>query len=181
MIAVDILHADRRGMSLLEMLIATIISAIVIAAALDFYVTQHKTWLTQNDVAEVQQNARVCLEEIAREMRMAGYRTGSHPALRIGEDSVTIYYMAGTDIDTFLYYVHWYDTTRPVLMRQINNGTPAVYSDDVEALAVTQLSASLLELQLTTRGRNVDREIVEGDGLRRRTMSTQVRVRNLLF
>ena len=70
---------NERGMSIIELLIATVLSLIVISAALEFYVSQHKNWLMQNEVAEVQQNARVCVDEIASTLRMASLYARTRP------------------------------------------------------------------------------------------------------
>ncbi|MBI5867961.1 MAG: hypothetical protein HZB43_06680 [candidate division Zixibacteria bacterium] len=43
-----------RGMSIVELLIAALLSAIVAGGALDFYVTQHENLITQENVSEMQ-------------------------------------------------------------------------------------------------------------------------------
>ncbi|MCX5886486.1 MAG: hypothetical protein NT096_11360, partial [Proteobacteria bacterium] len=52
---------------------AMAISGIVVAAVYTAFVTQQKSYTVQDQVAETQQNARVGLDLIAREVRMAGY------------------------------------------------------------------------------------------------------------
>lgn len=59
-------------MSIIELLIATLLSAIVAGAALDFYVTQHENLITQENVSEMQQSLRVCADEISTRLRNAG-------------------------------------------------------------------------------------------------------------
>jgi len=171
---------DERGMSIIELLIATILSLIVLSAALEFYVSQHKNWLMQNEVAEVQQNARVCVDEIASSLRMAGFGlpTG-HPAFLIGNDSLTVYAVDGTDVDTTLYFIYDADPTTPYLARQINGQWPELYSNDVEALEVTEISPRHFEIALTSRSEKPDGEFIQGDGYRRRTVTTEVLARNL--
>jgi len=62
-----------RGFTLVELLVAMAISGIVMAAVYTAFVTQQKSYTVQDQVAEMQQNARVGLDMIAREVRMAGY------------------------------------------------------------------------------------------------------------
>ena len=62
-----------KGFTLVELLVAMAISGIVVAAVYTAFVTQQKSYTVQNQVAETQQNARVGLDLIAREVRMAGY------------------------------------------------------------------------------------------------------------
>jgi prepilin-type N-terminal cleavage/methylation domain-containing protein len=62
-----------KGFTLVELLVAMAISGIVIAAVYTAFITQQKSYTIQDQVAEIQQNARVGLDMIAREVRMAGY------------------------------------------------------------------------------------------------------------
>lgn len=62
-----------RGASLLEMLIALAITGVVTLAVFKAYITQHRHYIVQEDVTEIQQNARAAIDEITRHVRMAGY------------------------------------------------------------------------------------------------------------
>ncbi|MCK4271975.1 prepilin-type N-terminal cleavage/methylation domain-containing protein [bacterium] len=66
------------GFSLVEMLVATAILGIIVSSALSLYLTQQKQWLIQEQVAEMQQNIRVSMDELTRNLRMAG--CGNFPA-----------------------------------------------------------------------------------------------------
>jgi prepilin-type N-terminal cleavage/methylation domain-containing protein len=174
-------HGER-GVTLIEVLIASLLTAIVVAATMEFYVSQHKSWLMQTDVAEVQQNARVCVDEIAGVLRMAGYRLDdNHPAFLVGADSLTVYFVeeATGDIDTIRYFVSEQDALHPRLYRQHKNGTPELFGEDIESLDVTQLSPRLLEVGITARSGKPDTEFLGLDGYRRRSYVTHVSLRNL--
>ncbi|HUU45783.1 MAG TPA: prepilin-type N-terminal cleavage/methylation domain-containing protein [Acidobacteriota bacterium] len=60
------------GFTLLELLIAAFLSVLVAGAAMEFYVSQHDSWITQESVAEVQQSLRVCTVELSTKLRNAG-------------------------------------------------------------------------------------------------------------
>ncbi len=174
------LHSERRGISILEMLIATLLSAMVITAALEFYVTQHHAWLMQGDVSDVQHNARACLDEIATQLRMAGYGLPpGHPPFTIGQDSLAIYARGDSTVDTTVYYVTYIDSLNPVLVRDLPGTGPKVYSDGIENLTVAQTGASLLQVTLVARSHRTEMELLGGDGYRRRQLTTEVRARNL--
>ena len=66
---------DIRGITIVEMLIASFMSLLVAGASLHFYLSQHQSWLAQNDVSDVQQNARATLDEIADAVCKV-YKTG---------------------------------------------------------------------------------------------------------
>jgi hypothetical protein len=61
-----------RGTSLLEVLIALSITGIITLAVFKAYLTQHKNYMTQEDITDIQQNARVVIDELSKHIRMAG-------------------------------------------------------------------------------------------------------------
>lgn len=61
------------GFSLLEALVAIVLSGIVITAVFRIYINQHKCWNQQEEIIDMQQNARAAIDELSRQIRMAGY------------------------------------------------------------------------------------------------------------
>jgi len=64
---------SKAGFTLLEILIASIIGLIATAAAVEIYIHQHKNWVIQEGVSDLQQNGRAAIDEVASKTRMAGY------------------------------------------------------------------------------------------------------------
>ncbi len=64
---------SEHGFTLVEMLIAMAVGAVVMIGVMTAFTTQHKTYLVQDDVVEMQQNLRVALDLITSEIRTAGY------------------------------------------------------------------------------------------------------------
>jgi len=64
---------SHHGVSLLELLIALVMTGIITVAIFKTYITQHKSYLVQEDISDIQQNARASIDELARHIRMAGY------------------------------------------------------------------------------------------------------------
>jgi Tfp pilus assembly protein PilW len=62
-----------RGFSLIEVLIALFMTALVIASVFGIYINQHKNWTIQEQLTDSQQNARAAIDELTRQIRMAGY------------------------------------------------------------------------------------------------------------
>jgi prepilin-type N-terminal cleavage/methylation domain-containing protein len=62
-----------KGLTLIELLVAMVISAILIAAIYRTFISQQKTYVVQEQVADMQQNARVAINRMMREIRMAGF------------------------------------------------------------------------------------------------------------
>jgi len=173
------LYRDNRGITLIELLIASFLSVIVAGAAMHFYLGQHKTWLVQNEVVDIQQSARSSLDEMAATMRMAGYGLNGHPLYRTGTDSLTIYFVREAVVDTILYFLNQNDSKQPSLYRKINQQAPEIFAEGIEHFTVDRISASVFELAVTARGRRQEREFENHDGYRRRTLTTRIRVRNV--
>jgi prepilin-type N-terminal cleavage/methylation domain-containing protein len=61
------------GFTLIEVLIVLVMFGIVMGALSSLFLTHQKTACTQDEVAEVQQNLRIALDSIARDIQMAGF------------------------------------------------------------------------------------------------------------
>lgn len=61
------------GVTLLELLIASVIALIVTGSALEVYISQQQGWIAQENISDMQQNGRAGLDEIVRHVRQAGY------------------------------------------------------------------------------------------------------------
>ncbi len=62
-----------KGFTLVEVMIALLISGIVMASVYSAFQSQQDSYLAQDQVAEIQQNIRVGKDMMLREIRMAGY------------------------------------------------------------------------------------------------------------
>jgi prepilin-type N-terminal cleavage/methylation domain-containing protein len=64
---------ENKGLSLIELLIALVISSMMMAALYQTFINQQKTYTTQEEVIDMQQNIRFAIDRMTREIRMAGY------------------------------------------------------------------------------------------------------------
>ena len=64
---------DQKGMTIIELLIAALLTFVIGGAALEFYSAQHNHWLAQTDVSDMQQNARALKDELTANIRSSGY------------------------------------------------------------------------------------------------------------
>ena len=88
---------NEKGFSLLEVLIAVLITGIVTSSILQVYVTQHKNYMTQDDITNIQQNARASIDELSRQIRLAGFD------LPLGIEAIQAY---NTNPDTIVLTYH---------------------------------------------------------------------------
>ena len=77
---------DEAGVTLVELMIALVISSILTAAIYRTFVHQQGTYTVQEDVSDMQQNARVAVNRMLREIRMAGF--GGRNESSFGENDI---------------------------------------------------------------------------------------------
>ena len=85
------------GMTLIEVMIALIITGVITTSIFKLYITQHQNYITQEDITDIQQNARSSIDEISRHIRMAGYE------LPLGLNAIEAY---NTNPDTIVLMYH---------------------------------------------------------------------------
>jgi len=65
--------SNKKGFTLVELMITMAISGILVAAIYSVYTLQQKTHTAQDQVVEMQQNIRAAVLTMVQELRMAGY------------------------------------------------------------------------------------------------------------
>jgi hypothetical protein len=93
------------GFSLAEVLIALILTGVVTTALFGTYINQHKSYIVQDDITTIQQSARTSIDELTRQIRLAGYELpyglDFMSAANTNPDTITITYKNGS-CDTYL-------------------------------------------------------------------------------
>jgi prepilin-type N-terminal cleavage/methylation domain-containing protein len=91
-----------KGVTLIELLIALVISSILIAAIYRIFISQQRSYVVQEQVVDMQQNMRVSIGRMISEIRMAGFGSveavleevdgvnGFHQTITPGENSITV-------------------------------------------------------------------------------------------
>jgi type IV pilus assembly protein PilW len=81
---------NQNGVTLIELLVALVISTILIAGIYRTFIGQQKSFTTQEQVVDVQQNIRIAIGNMVREIRMVGFGNFSMPAIvNAGADTLT--------------------------------------------------------------------------------------------
>ena len=166
----------QKGVGLIELLIAATLTALIGAIALEFYKSQHNRFIVEEDISDMQQNARVSMDEVTRNIRIAGFGLTSSPSIVVGSDTLKIYYNLGVKVDTVVYYISRTDPVHPNLMKKVSSGAAQVFAENIDSLKFTQ-SGKLVNVRLVAREAAKDQNFT-GDKYRRRILTSNVKVRN---
>jgi len=170
---------NQRGVSLIEILIGSLISLIIAAAVMEFYITQHNQWLTQEKISDMQQNGRAVMEELTRQVRSAGYGMSANPFYRINGDTLTVYRKPGADVDTIRFYISRSDTLHPNLMKKVDTQAAQLFAENITQITFTQLGTGALQVTFTAREARKDEDYASNNGYRTRQLTTRIKLRNV--
>ena len=132
---------NNKGLSLVELLVALVISSIIIGGIYTLFVSQSKTYSKQEQVVEVQQNIRVAMNIMVRDLQMVGYDddrtliiTPSNPII-LSADSATIQYEKTGGVYQVRYWLNGTTLQKDDLF--VNVATSEALVEDVDALGFT--------------------------------------------
>ena len=89
--------ADAAGASLIEPLVATLVISMLLAAVYTVLFQTQATIESQQDIMELRQQARVAVNQLAIELRMAGYDLGNLTEPFVQADTDQIVFVADID------------------------------------------------------------------------------------
>ncbi len=69
----DTILKKEKGITLIELLVALGISSLLLAGIYRTFINQQKTFVVQEQVADMQQNMRAAIDHMMKEIRMAGF------------------------------------------------------------------------------------------------------------
>lgn len=193
----------RNGFTLIELIIAALITAILAAAAFQFYVTMQQQVTTQKDISDMQQISRSCLQEIGKNLRMAGYMLPvtdpPHPAYDIVTSTEIWIYIGIGDpsavdpVDTIKYFLEEYTSAEYAnvpflptgmqlfkLMKQEEDwADPEVFADFITTISFTPIGTSEMAITLEVTTAKGDETFNMNDGFRTFVNTERITMRNL--
>lgn len=138
------------GFSLIELIVAMGIGMVVLAAVTTTFMSQTRFYTAQEQINEMEQNARGVLDLITRELKMAGYKPAggtfdgvtystSQLMIQADLDSSGAISTSSTANEQITYA---YDSTNKQITRKVGSGTAAVLADNVTAFTFSYLDSS---------------------------------------
>ena len=68
---------NETGFTLIELLAVIFLSSIIMAAIYSLFISQHVAFSAQEQMSEMMQNLRVSMDQMSREIRLAGYKNST--------------------------------------------------------------------------------------------------------
>lgn len=186
------------GFSLIELLIAIAISGIVLGAVSSLFIMQNKSYSVQEQVAEMQQNARAAMDIMTREIRMAGpASTGIVSATANSINFTQDINGDGDTADANENMTYAYDTadnqitrnTQPVAEKiqslefKYWDDTVTDYQDSnmLSRPVANPANIRVIQITITARTANPDPDYTTNGGYRTRILTSLITPRNLAY
>ena len=150
---------NRKGFSLIEMMVALGILSLIIIGLVTFFSGGTRAWVTGQYQLEAQRNARLAIDRMVKEIR-----EGNNFAIGAGNDSVTISYLSSFGKDPVTYKL-----SGTIIEREVNSvSSPLI--NNVKTLLFASTDSSKVHVIL-----EVD---VDNDESPDITLNTDVNLRN---
>ena len=181
------------GFSILEVLIASIITAIIATSAFSFYAKMSEQSEHQFNVSEMHQLCRTSLYDIRKSLMQAGFKlTGGHPAYEVKGDTLAVYYLDTQPVDTILYYLVEYNDAEYAaiaelpqshqlfkLYKKVNSDAPALFADYLVGITYNQVDAANMIVSINVHSLLKDDSYQPNDGFRTYRVSERINIRNV--
>jgi len=154
--------------TLIEMMVSIGIGMVVVAAVTTTFMSQTKIYNAQEQINEMEQNARAALDVITRELKMAGYKPNTGPvyglgALGVNFDNTKLVIEADLNADNSIdgsagsleRISYAYNSSSKRITRRLGSGTSDVLADNITAFNFTYLKADGTTATLASQIRQV--------------------------
>ena len=131
-------HSKNRstgGFTLVELLVAVGIGMVVLAAVTTTFMTQTRFYSAQDQVNEMEQNARGALDLINRELKMAGYKPNGGSFRGVTHSTTQLLIQADLDANGSIstsssaneQITYTYDSANEQIKRALGSGASSVH------------------------------------------------------
>lgn len=179
------------GFTLIEMMVALVISGILALSLYNLYIFQSETHTVQEQISDMQQNARIAMDMISRDVRMAGFNPSGATFVGLACSTSQIQIKADlngngntTDLnEDITYSLDTSNALNPKIKRKNStSGTAQDFAENISSFSVTPVLQSGTtvgaSISITARTRKKDRGFT-GDGYHRITITSDMTARNI--
>lgn len=174
---------NKKGFTIVEILIACFIVLAISTFSLQAFLGQKDAQRIQAQVSDTQQAATFCMAEMTKTIRNAGYRVPGGADCRIaagalGYDTLVIYCFNDDSLrvdSTCFFLDHTGDSTNYKLCRKVNGEPAEIFAEYIEDVDFTQPNSKTLTVTIQARTEDIDPHL---NSYRIRTISSNVLMRN---
>jgi type IV pilus assembly protein PilW len=138
------------GFTLVELLVSMSIGMVLLAAVTTTFMSQTRIYNAQEQVNEMQQNARGALDIITREVKMAGYNPNGASFLGVTYSTTQLMIQADLDSSGAIstsstaneQITYAYDAANDRITRAVGSGTAQVLAEHITAFDFTYLDGT---------------------------------------
>lgn len=187
------IRSCQRGFSILEVIIAALITGILAASSFQFYTKMHGQSETQFNVSEMQQLARSSMYDMRKNLLQAGYKlSGGHVPYKITGDTLAVYYSITLPVDSIQYYLVEFTSGEYAqvpelpsgdklykLVKKVNSGVPAIFADFISDVNFNQVDSANIIVTINVQAMHADEAYAPNSGFRVYSVSERIKVRNV--
>jgi hypothetical protein len=183
----------QRGYSILEVIIAALITGVLTTASISFYTKIHEQSETQYNVSEMQQLCRTSLYDIRKTLLQAGFKISGQEPYVIAGDTLRVYYNGIQPIDTIQYFLVEFTPAEYAdvpdlpsgnqlykLVKKTNSDSATVFADFVTDINYNQLDSANMVVTISVQALRSDESYAPNDGFRIYSISERIKLRNVL-
>lgn len=136
----------KNGFTIVELMIALLIGGVVLGGVVSAFLSQHKSYLVQDDNVFMQENMRSAVEIMTRDLRMIGYDPDGLGAGITAAAANSITFTKGDDaggLETIIYSLYdAYGDNDSDLGRNINGSGQRPVAENIEVFNLVYLDES---------------------------------------
>jgi type IV pilus assembly protein PilW len=187
------------GFTLLEVMVSIAIGMVVLAAVTTTFMSQTKFYNAQEQINEMEQNARGAMDIITRELKMAGYRPTGMTLTGVTYDATQLQIQADVNGDGLLtpvdtepneIVIYAFDSTNTQITRKDGSNAAEVLANNITDFtfsyldaggASTSTSANIrqVSISITARTAKPDPNYTSNNGYRTYTVTATITPMNL--
>jgi type IV pilus assembly protein PilW len=189
---------ETNGFTLIELLVSMSIGMVILAAVTTTFMSQTRIYNSQEQINEMQQNARGALDIISRELKMAGYKPSGGGFNGITYSTTQLMVQADLDSNGAIstsstaneQITYAYDSANQRITRAVGTGGAQILAEHITAFtfsyfdslaAATTVSANIRQVSITITAITAkpDPNFTSNGGYRTYSMSATITPGNL--
>ena len=186
------------GFTLVELLVSMSIGMVILAAVTTTFMSQTRIYNAQEQINEMQQNARGVLDILSRELKMAGYKPNGGGFNGVTYSTTQLMVQADLNSDGAIstsstaneQITYAFDSANQRITRAVGSGSAQILAEHISAFtfdylnstgAATTVSANIRQVSITVTAKTAkpDPNFTSDGGYRTYTMSTTITPGNL--